>query len=303
MAVVGIGQCAWDILATTDRFPQADTKKEVLVWEEQGGGPVATALAALSRLGITCRFYGVVGDDREGAAIRQSLINEGVDVSGLVKRTNASSQTAFIAIDKSMGTRTIFWKRPSGDPLRMEELQPDFLRNAEFLLLDGLMKDVSLLAALEARKAGVAVMLDAGRVRDGMLELSRLSDYVVGSEEFARELGWKEDPASFVQEVRRLGFGITTITLGIRGSVTFAGDEIISCPAFPVETRDTTGAGDVFHGGYLYGLLQKWPLEDTIRFASAVAAMKCRKAGGRAGIPRLSEVQQFLEERGRLNKK
>src|SRR5574337_415171 len=106
MAVVGIGQCAWDILGVVDRFPQADTKKEVLVWEEQGGGPVATALAALSRLGVSCRFHGVIGDDREGAAIRQSLIDEGVDVTGLAKRTNASSQTAFIAVDKSMGTRT-----------------------------------------------------------------------------------------------------------------------------------------------------------------------------------------------------
>lgn len=294
MAVVGIGQCAWDVLAVVDRFPQNDTKKEVLAWEEQGGGPVATALAALSRLGVPCRFYGVTGDDREGAAIRQSLTEEGVDVTGLVTRSKASSQTAFIAIDKSIGTRTIFWKRPSGHPLRMEELPPDFLRGVDFLLLDGLMKDVSLFAAQQAGKAGIPVMLDAGRIREGMLELARLSDYVVGSEEFAAELGWKDDPGSFKQEVGRQGFGITTITLGSRGSVTFADDEIISCPAFPVETVDTTGAGDVFHGGYLYGLLQKWPLKDTIRFASAVAAMKCRKLGGRAGIPRLGEVEEFL---------
>ncbi len=209
-----------------------------------------------------------------------------------------SLQTAFIAIDKSKGTRTIFWKRPTRDPLRVEELPPDFLSNAEFLLLDGLMKNVSLFGARQARKAGIPVMLDAGRVREGMRELARMCDYVVGSEEFARELGWKDDPASFRQEVRKHGFGITTITLGSRGSVTFADDEVISCPAFPVETVDTTGAGDVFHGGYLYGLLQKWPLKDTIRFASAVAAMKCRKLGGRAGMPRLSEVQQFLQERG-----
>ncbi len=295
MAVVGIGQCAWDMLAVVDRFPQSDTKKEVLVWEEQGGGPVATALAALSRLGVPCRFYGVTGDEGEGAAIRQSLIEEGIDVTGLVKRSNASSQTAFIAIDKSTGTRTIFWKRPSGDPLLVEELPSDFLSNAEFLLLDGLMKDVSLFAARQAKKEGIPVMLDAGRVREGMLELARMSDYVVGSEEFARELGWEDDPGSFAQEVRRLGFGITTITLGGRGSVTFAGDEIISCPAFPVEVVDTTGAGDVFHGGYLYGLLQKLPLKYTIRFASAVAAMKCGKLGGRAGIPRLAEVREFLE--------
>ncbi len=295
MSVVGIGQCAWDMLAVVDRFPQADTKKEVLAWEEQGGGPVATALAALSRLGVPCRCHGVIGDDREGAAIRQSLIDEGVNVTGLVTRTNAASQTAFIAIDKSMGTRTIFWKRPSGGPLRKEELAPEFLKGADFLLLDGLMKDVSLFAAQEARKAGVPVMLDAGRVREGMLDLARMSDYVVGSEEFARELGWRDDPGSFKQEVRRLGFGITTITLGARGSVTFAGEEVIACPAFPVEVVDTTGAGDVFHGGYLYGLLQKMQLRYTIRFASAVAAMKCRKLGGRAGIPRLEEVEEFLE--------
>ena len=297
MAVVGIGQCAWDILAVVDRYPQSDTKKEVLVWEEQGGGPVATALSALSRLGVPCRFYGVTGDDREGAAIRRSLREEGVDITGLAKRSNASSQTAFIAIDRSTGTRTIFWKRPSGDPLRVEELPPEFLSNAEFLLLDGLMKDVSVFAARQARKAGIPVMLDAGRVREGILELARMSDYVVGSEELASELGWDDDPGSFSHEVRRLGFGITTITLGGQGSVTFAGDEIISCPAFSVEIVDTTGAGDVFHGGYLYGLLQKWPLKDTIRFASAVAAMKCGKLGGRAGIPRLSDVQQFLLER------
>jgi sulfofructose kinase len=298
MAVVGIGQCAWDILAVVDSFPQTDTKKEVLVWEEQGGGPVATACAALSRLGITCRFSGVTGDDREGAAIRQSLLDEGVDVAGLVTRSSASSQTAFIAIERSRGTRTIFWKRPSGDPLASEELPLNFLSGAEFLLLDGLMKDVSLYAASEARKAGVPVMLDAGRVREGMLELARLSNYVVGSEEFARELGWKDDPESFRQEVRRLGFGITTITLGARGSVTFADDEVIVCPAFPVEVVDTTGAGDAFHGGYLYGLIRKWPLKDTVRFASAVAAMKCRNVGGRSGLPRLSEVQQFLHEQG-----
>jgi ribokinase len=285
------------MLAVVDRFPQTDTKKEVLVWEEQGGGPVATALAALSRLGITCRFSGVTGDDREGAAIRQSLIEEGVDVAGLVKRASASSQTAFIAIERSEGTRTIFWKRPTGDPLRMEELPPNFLGNADFLLLDGLMRDVSLFAARQARKEGVPVMLDAGRIREGMLELARLSNYVVGSEEFARELGWEDDPGSFRREVRRLGFGITTITLGARGSVTIADDEVIICPAFPVEVVDTTGAGDAFHGGYLYGLLRKWPLKDTIRFASAVAAMKCRKVGGRAGLPRLPEVQQFLRER------
>lgn len=298
MAVVGIGQSAWDILAKVDMFPQADTKKEVLFWEEQGGGPVATALATLSRLGVPCRFHGVIGDDREGESIRQSLREEGVYVSGLVTRSRASSQTAFIVIEKSAATRTIFWKRPSGEPLSPEELPRDFLKGADFLLLDGLMKDVSLFAARQAKEACIPVVLDAGRMREGILELARLSDFVVGSEEFARELSWRDDAAQFQQKIKKHGFGITTITLGARGSVTYADDRIIIIPAFPIEAVDTTGAGDVFHGGYIYGLLRKWSLESTIRFASAVAAMKCRKVGGRAGIPRPAEVQRFLEERG-----
>ncbi len=298
MAVVGIGQCAWDILAMVDTFPQADTKKEVLLWEEQGGGPVATALATLSRLGVPCLFHGIIGDDREGTAIRQSLREEGVFISGLVTRSRATSQTAFIVIEKSAATRTIFWKRPSGEPLSPEELPRDFLEGADFLLLDGLMKDVSFFAARQAKEAGIPVVLDAGRVREGTLELARLSDYVVGSEEFARELSWKDDAVQFKPKIKKHGFGITTITLGSRGSVTYADDKVIIIPAFPVETVDTTGAGDVFHGGYIYGLLRKWSLQATVRFASAVAAMKCRKVGGRAGIPRPAEVQQFLEERG-----
>jgi sulfofructose kinase len=299
MLVVGVGQCAWDTLAVVDRFPQTDTKKEVLTWEEQGGGTLGNEMAALSRLGVPCRFYSVVGDDREGAAIRQSLIGEGVDISGVVARPGSLSQKAFIVIDQARVTRTIFWKRPSGDPLRKEELSPDFLRNAAFLLLDGVMKDISLFSARKARKAGVPVMLDAGKTREWMPELARLCDYVVASEEFAKDmLGWKDDPGSFRQEVRKHGFRITTITLGSRGSVTFAGDAVIPCPAFPVAVVDTTGAGDVFHAGYLYGLLQKWPLEETVRFASAAAALKCRNVGARAGIPTLSDVQRFLQEGG-----
>ncbi len=150
---------------------------------------------------------------------------------------------------------------------------------------------------LPGRQAGVPVMLYAGKTREWMPELARLCDYVVASEEFSRDmLGWRDDPGSFRQEVGKQGFRIITITLGSRGSVTFAGDTIVLCPAFPVDVVDTTGAGDAFHAGYLYGLLQKLPLEDTVRFASAVAALNCRKVGARAGLPTLSDVQRFLEE-------
>jgi len=185
MIVTGIGQCSLDYLALVDTYPQADTKEEVLEWHEQGGGPVATALAALSRLGIPCRFHGVIGEDEAGEKIRQSLIEEGIDITGLIKRGRATSQVAFIAIEKGSGRRTIFWRRPSGRELQIGEVGTDFLNGSSFLLLDGLMMGAALFAAEMARSSNIPVMLDAGRNRPGMIELARVSDYLVASEEFA----------------------------------------------------------------------------------------------------------------------
>ncbi|HTZ18974.1 MAG TPA: PfkB family carbohydrate kinase, partial [Dissulfurispiraceae bacterium] len=266
-----------------------------------GGGPVATALVTLSRLGADCVFFGIVGDDQEGAKIRKSLADEGINVRGLLTREKSASQTAFIAIEKTSGKRTIFWKRPSGKELAPDELTDGFLHGAGFLLLDGLMKKVSLHAALLAKQMHVPVMLDAGRLRDGMIDIAQLSDYVVASEEFARELGFDGDAEKFREVLRKDGLGLTTVTLGERGSITFIGNEIITVPAFDVQAVDTTGAGDVFHGGYIYGIMKGWDIAAAVRFASAVAALKCLKVGGRAGIPNLAQVCRFMEEKGRCH--
>jgi len=296
--VVGIGQCAWDYLAVVDSFPGVDTKQEVLEWQEQGGGPAATALVTLSRLGIPCEFFGVTGDDAEGGRIRESLLSEGIEIRSVISRSNASSQTAFIAIEKGSGTRTIFWRRPSGESLLPMELPADCLDGCDFLLLDGLMSEVSLFAARRARESGIPVMLDAGRVRPGMLEIAGLCDYLVAAEQFALDLGWDGKPENFHSTARKLTAPVVTITLGRQGSVTFREGEILTVPAFSVDSVDTTGAGDVFHGGYLFGILRGLDLPDTIRFASAVAALKCTRIGGRTGIPRLAEVLHFLAEKG-----
>jgi len=297
MAVIGIGQCSLDYLALAEGYPEIDTKKELLEWHEQCGGPVATALVALSRLGVGCRFYGVTGDDEAGERIRLSLIDEGVDARGLIKREGSSSQKAFIFIEKKTAQRTIFWKRPSGEALRPEDLGVDFLEGCGFLLLDGLMSEVSLYAAEKARSLKIPVMLDAGSVRPGMVGTARLSDYLVASREFAKGMGWDPVPDVLRRQKDKLGVNCLTITLGRQGSITVCQDEVFEVPAFKVDAVDTTGAGDVFHGGYIYGLLKGWQIRDTLKFASAMAALKCTKIGGRAGIPRLHEVKRFFEER------
>jgi sulfofructose kinase len=295
MIVTGIGQCSLDYLAVVDAYPHANTKKEVLDWCEQGGGPVATALVTLARLGIASRFYGVTGDDDAGEKIRRSLVVEGIDTR-VIKREGKSSQIAFIAIERGTGRRTVFWKRPSGKELKKTELDAGFLKGTHFLLLDGLMADVSLHAAARARERGIPIILDAGRLREGMLEIALLSDYFVASEDFARDLKWRLTASALAKRREELGCKVLTVTLGERGSITVSDKGLLRVPAFMAQTVDTTGAGDVFHGGFIYGLLQEWELKDIIVFASAVAAMKCTKVGGRAGIPSLSEVKAFLSD-------
>jgi len=296
MMVVGIGQCCWDILALVESYPEADEKEEIRLLSEQGGGPVATALVTLTRLGIPCRFHGIVGDDGYAALIRESLAREGVDITGLVTRGGASSQVAFIVIERGNGRRTIFWQRPTGQGLRPEELAAGFLEGAEALYLDGLMPEVSRHALDEARRRGIPVMVDAGRIRPGMMELAARCDYLVAAERFFLDLGWDGTLEEFRGLASGLGATVVTVTRGAQGSLTWSGGEFFAVPACAVEVVDTTGAGDVFHGGYLYGVLQEWKLHKTVTFASVVAALSCRGMGGRAGIPTLDEAVRVMGE-------
>jgi len=305
MKIVGLGQCALDHSFVIDALPEPDTKKEVMQWEINGGGPVATALVSLSRLGMDCTFHGVIGDDDAGIKIRDSLTSENINTAGLISRPDSHSQAAFIAVEKTTGRRTIFWKRPSAESLQPEDLPDNFLEGADFLLIDGLMAEVSMLAAQIAKDKSVPVMLDAGRVRKGMIKLAALSDYVVCSEEFARE--FCSDSGDFIpekalQKMKVFNAKASTITLGSKGSFTMSGKEMFHTPSFRVDVLDTTGAGDIFHAGYIYGLLQNWELKEVTRFASACAALKCRKLGGRKGIPDLKEVDRLLSSQS-VNKK
>jgi sulfofructose kinase len=302
MKILGIGQCAWDTLSLVESFPQPDDKQEILALQEQGGGPVATALVAAAKLGARAAFFGLTGDDEAGERIRQSFIESGVDVSGLLRRRGGKSQVAFIVVEQGSGRRTIFWKRPEGPDgaeLSVKDLDglrfSSQLKGAGFLLLDGMMRDVSIFAAKEARAAGVPIMVDAGRMRDGMLELASLADYLVASEVFARQVGWKDDPDDFMRIFQKLGSKVATFTFGSSGSYTYTAEKWFFTPAFKVKTADTTGAGDVFHGAYAWAVLEKYSLEETVAFASAAAALKCTKIGGRAGIPSCDEVLAFTK--------
>lgn len=304
ISVVGLGQCALDFLGEVDAYPGVDAKAELLSSSIQGGGPVATALVTLARLGVKTAFVGRVGDDDFGVRIRQGLVSEGVDCTYLEQIPGAVSQHAWIVVERGSGHRNIFWHRGSCPPLAVREVDPELIRSCALLHLDGLQQDACVAAAEMARAADVPTVLDGGTLRPGVERLLPLVDHPVVSEGFAWVLS--EERGVDVALERLLGFGAqaATVTLGERGSVTLSCDgERIEQPAFEVDVVDTTGCGDVFHGGYVYGVLHGWPLRRTLRFAAACAALKARGLGGQSAIASLTDIEAFLETQARVGPK
>lgn len=296
--VFGVGQCCIDYVARIDRYPEPDSKCEFKELAVGGGGPVATALVALSRWGLSCAFAGVCGDDPFGAVIRESLEKEGVDARRLISRTGGASQFAFIATEPGVGRRTVFWRRPTGDPPRPDEIDHSLVRSARALHTDGLFADASLAAAREARRAGVPVVVDAGSLRDGMIDLARTSDYFIASEKFAREIAGAEDPIGACRKMQELGPRVVAVTLGSRGYVASFDGRVIERPAYEADVVDTTGCGDIFHAGVTYGVVRGWDIDKSLGFAAWAAARASTRLGGRDGIPTRDEIGAMWQGRG-----
>ncbi len=291
--VVGIGVATLDFIGVAAGEPLLGAKQPVAAWLEAGGGPVATALVALARLGARVCMAGAVGDDAYGQRIIADLQREGVATDGMQVRPGRS-HVAFVLAEPGRDRRTVWWY---SDPAVFETatVDPDLITSARLLHLDTYMPAATLAAARIMREAGGLVMLDAERLKETTLPLLPLCDVQIVSERFGREATGEADPARAALLLHRSYGNLVVVTAGERGSWCVGRDELFHTPAFAVDVVDTTGAGDVFHGGFLYGLLRGWPLRRTARFASALAALKCRKAGGRAGIPTPEEVEQLLQ--------
>ena len=294
--VYGLGQCALDYLGTVEAYPRPDVKCEFSGLLIQGGGPVATALVALSRWGLTCAFAGVTGDDLFGEMIRASLDEEGVDTGGLLVRKGFESQFAFIVAEPAKGgRRTIFWQRPTGPPPIPDELDYGLIRQARVVLTDGLFPDAALAACKAAREAGVPVVVDAGSLREGMLDLARVSDFYLASETFAKAFAGNATSPEACKKLAELGPKVTGVTLGAKGYVAWTADRMIDRPAYKVNAVDSTAAGDVFTGSLSVALAEGKELTDAVKFANAAAALSVTKLGAQPSAPTRKEIEEFIK--------
>ena len=293
--VIGLGQACIDYLGDLAHYPQEDGKIELRDLHIHCGGPASTALVTLSRLGISASFLGSISDDPFGVKILKNLKKEKINVSFLKITPGYTSQFAFISVTKMSGKRTIFWHRGSVHHLNSKDIDLSRFPKARILHIDGLMIEACMEAARQAKASGMTVVMDAGTMRKGSKELTSLVDVLISSEEFAEPLiGPKATHETALYALRELGPKQVVITLGSEGSIGLNNQGIFRQAAFPVNAVDTTGAGDVYHGGYIYGLVQGWKMNKCMRFASAAAALKCRKIGAQTGIPNLETINDFM---------
>jgi sulfofructose kinase len=296
--IAAVGLACLDFLALAKQVPTGGTGPMQRL-EIQGGGLTATAAVAAARLGAQVQLLTRVGDDDVGRQVLDELIRERVELIGSPAVADGQTACSVVMVDPDGGDRTIYHFR--GNALERETQAPDvsFVRSSQALLVDAFWCDAALAAATAAREAEVPVVADfaPGAEVEG---LAGLVDAFIVPESWAtaRAGGGHEEA---LRVLHSYGAKIGVVTAGRLGCWYSSGSESGHCPAFEVTVVDTTGAGDVFHGAFAYALARKWDIAHSVEFAAAVAALKCRALGGRAGIPNLAETLEFLRANGQLN--
>jgi len=297
---VGFGLNAVDHLIVVPEYPAFDTKIRLLDHMQSAGGQTASAMVALQRLGFKTAYAGRFGSDPEGQFGLASLKAEGVNIERAEVVEGATTQIAFIIIDARNGERTIVWDRHDGLAYKPDESPKDFGSLGRVLHLDAHDPPACVRVATDAKNSGGIVSADIDNIYDGLPELLPLIDLLITSKEFPHRLtGISDERASLIEVKARYGCALVGMTKGVAGALVLCEDRFIESPAYaaPGGCRDTTGAGDAFHSGFLYGLLSGEDLETSLKYGNAVAAMKCSALGGRTSLPTRSELHEFLSQK------
>lgn len=294
--VIGIGAALFDVLMTVDAYPAEDTKLRGNETKFQCGGPCATALVAVSKLGGRAAYFGTVGDEMFGSFVRSELDRYGVDTAGVTTVPGRNAHSV-VLLNTASGSRTCVWNRGDAQPPQREMLDLEALQQADFLHLDGNHLDCAVYAAEKAREFGVPVSMDAGGVYPDIQRLLPLVDILIPSEEFAKKVtgrGTAPEAARVLQDTYHPQ--ILIITQGSRGGFLWEKGRQHRYPVYPVKTVDSNGAGDTFHGAFLAARMRGLDVLDACTFASAASALKCTRFGAQQGIPGWQEVLDFQKK-------
>ena len=291
--LVGVGLNAIDTLIPLDHFPARGSKTEYCDAKVMLGGQVATTVTACQAWGLKTRYVGKLGDDEAGNLHRREFAQVGVDAR-LTTVSNAASPQSLILVDEG-GERTVLCRRDGRLLLQPEEIDREWIVNARALHVDGFETAAATQAARWAREANVTVIADLDETYSGVEDLVANVDYLIVSRDFPTRFTGERSLEQALRVIqRRFGCSLTAATLGADGVTAWDGERFCARSAFRVPVTDTTGAGDIFHAGFIYGLLQRWSLERQLDFACAAAALNCMQAGARGGIGTVEAIEQIM---------
>jgi sugar/nucleoside kinase (ribokinase family) len=288
-----VGLNATDTVIRLPYFPAPDSKVEVRSTEVKAGGQVASAMVACRRWGLSTRYVGKVGDDGAGKLQIDEMKREGVDARWIIAR-GCASQTSHILVDEVSGERTVLWNRDSSIALREEDLKREWISGASALLVDGHDTRAAAEAARWAREEQITVVGDFDNRYPGVEALLECVDFAITSKNFPERLTGETDLLKALPQIcRQFKCRMAGATLGKMGALLWDGEQFLLSPAFRVRAVDTTGAGDIFHGAFVFGLVRGWQPEEILEFSCAAAALNCTATGARGHIASLDEIESF----------
>jgi sugar/nucleoside kinase (ribokinase family) len=291
--LVGVGLNAIDVLVPLAEFPARGSKAWYTGSTVLPGGQAATTVIACQHWGLSTRYVGRVGDDDGGRLHRKVFAAAGVDAK-LVVAPDAASPQSLILVDGG-GERTVLCRKDERVQLRPEDLKREWIVNARALHLDGCEIAAATLAAEWAHTAGIPVIADLDETYPGVDKLVENVDYLIVSRDFPERLTGEVDLETALRLIQtRYGCLFTAATLGCDGVLAWDGSQFHLRSAYKVPVVDTTGAGDIFHAGFIYGLLQGWPIERQLDFACAAAALNCTASGARGGIQTVEAIEEIM---------
>ena len=295
--VVGFGTNAVDYLISVPVYPTFNSKIELTDYQQLAGGEIATAMVGLQRLGMKTAYAGRFGDDQAGNFGLQSLRDEDVDVRFAEQIENAKTQIAFIIIDERNGERTIIWHRDKRLAYTKDDAPVESAALGKILHLTPHDTEACIVLARKAKENGTIVSIDIDNNFDGTEELLKSVDILIASQEFGEKLFGINENYEFLRRLKsKFGCAVAGVTIGEKGSLIYCEDQFIETAGYrvPGVCKDTTGAGDSFRAGLLYGLLSDETVEVSAKMANAVAALKCREIGARTALPDKNELEKLL---------
>jgi len=250
-------------------------------------------MCACASLGLRAKYVGVTGTDDNGRRIRAELRGRSVDISDLVIR-DVENRFAVILVDETTGDRIVLWDRDEQLRLRDQELPIDALKAASVVHVDDVDDEVAIRAATIARDAGAMVTSDIDRVTDRTEQLAAAVTHAIFAAHVPPRLAGTNDLEAALRALHDRYGNIVAVTMGEHGAMAYDGARIHREPAFPVHAIDTTGAGDVFRGGFIYALVHGEKIDQALRIANAAAAVSCTRLGALNGVPTLDEVRELM---------